>query len=84
MINPGCFIRIDVSKATLDVAVLPEERAWQVEREDAAIAALVGVLRRLAPRLFVPQLIIAPALRRWTAMTASLCGCGRGIAQDSR
>lgn len=53
MINPECFIGIDVSKATLDVAVLPEERAWQVEREDAAITALVGELRRLSPRLIV-------------------------------
>lgn len=49
----GCFVGIDVSKATLDVAVLPEERRWQVDREEAGIASLVETLRALAPRLVV-------------------------------
>ena len=40
------FVGIDVSKATLDIAVLPQERAWQIEREDKAISALVEELRR--------------------------------------
>ena len=53
MINSGCFVGIDVSKATLDVAVLPCERSWQVEREEAGIASLVETLRALAPRLVV-------------------------------
>lgn len=53
MINSECFIGIDVSKATLDVAVLPGERAWQVGREEAGIASLVETLRALAPRLVV-------------------------------
>lgn len=53
MMNTDCFIGIDVSKATLDVAVLPGERAWQVEREEAGIASLVETLRALAPRLVV-------------------------------
>ena len=53
MINPECFIGIDVSKATLDVAVLPEKRTWQVSREEAAMASLVGELQRLSPRLIV-------------------------------
>lgn len=47
------FVGIDVSKASLDVAVLPEERHWQIEREEAAIARLVEELRKLSPRLIV-------------------------------
>ena len=49
----GCCVGIDVSKATLDVAVLPGERTWQVNREEAAIASLVATLRDLSPRLIV-------------------------------
>jgi transposase len=49
----GCCVGIDVSKATLDVAVLPGERTWQVSREEAAIASLVATLRDLSPRLIV-------------------------------
>lgn len=51
--NPESFVGIDVSKAMLDVAVLPQEDVWQVEREEKAIAALVSTLRSLAPRLIV-------------------------------
>ncbi len=49
----GCFVGIDVSKATLDVAVLPDERRWQVDREAVGIASLVETLCVLAPRLVV-------------------------------
>jgi transposase len=35
------------------VAVLPEERTWQVERGEAAIASLVAELRSCSPRLIV-------------------------------
>lgn len=47
------FVGIDVSKASLDIAVLPEERVWRVEREEASIAGLVEELRTLAPCLIV-------------------------------
>lgn len=47
------FVGIDVSKAQLDIAVLPEERVWRVEREEASIAGLVKELRTLAPSLIV-------------------------------
>ncbi|HSW51899.1 MAG TPA: IS110 family transposase [Sulfuricaulis sp.] len=47
------FVGIDVSKATLDVAVLPEDRTWRTERTEAAIAALVAELRSRSPRLVV-------------------------------
>lgn len=47
------FVGIDVSKASLDIAVLPEERVWRVEREEASIVGLVKELRTLAPSLIV-------------------------------
>lgn len=47
------FVGIDVSKASLDIAMLPEERVWRVEREEAAMAGLVKELRTLAPCLIV-------------------------------
>ena len=47
------FVGIDVSKASLDIAVLPEERVWRIEREEASIAGLVKELRTLAPSLIV-------------------------------
>lgn len=53
MTDQECFVGIDVSKATLDVAVLPEERHWQIEYEEAAIASLVDELRKRSPRLIV-------------------------------
>lgn len=47
------FVGIDVSKASLDIAVLPEERVWRVERAEGSIAGLVKELRTLAPSLIV-------------------------------
>ncbi|HEY6241360.1 MAG TPA: transposase [Burkholderiales bacterium] len=49
----GCFVGIDVAKEKLDVAVLPEERAWQVERNETGLKTLTEELRRLAPALIV-------------------------------
>jgi len=53
MTVPACFVGIDVSKATLDVAVGPGGAAWSAPNEDAGIAALVARLRPLAPALIV-------------------------------
>ncbi|HTO11063.1 MAG TPA: IS110 family transposase [Candidatus Binatia bacterium] len=53
MSAPVCFIGIDVSKATLDVAVRPEGGAWSAGNDDAGIAALVARLRPLGPALIV-------------------------------
>lgn len=47
------FVGIDVSKASLDIAVLPEARVWRVECEEASLAGLVKELRTLAPCLIV-------------------------------
>lgn len=46
-------VGIDVSKAALDVAVLPEERVWRVAREEKAMAGLIVELRAMAPSLVV-------------------------------
>jgi transposase len=53
MIVSECFVGIDVSKAMLDVAVLPGEKTWQVKREEVAMTSLVATLQSLAPRLIV-------------------------------
>jgi transposase len=53
MTTPEYFVGIDVSKAMLDIAVLPGNQTWQVEREEQAIAALASKLRQLIPRLIV-------------------------------
>lgn len=46
-------VGIDVSKAALDVAVLPEERVWRVAREEKAMSGLIVELRAMAPSLVV-------------------------------
>jgi transposase len=53
MSHPEYFVGIDVSKAMLDVAVLPGAETWQVKREEDAIVSLVAKLECLAPRLIV-------------------------------
>ncbi|MEK7222674.1 MAG: IS110 family transposase [Pseudomonadota bacterium] len=76
MTQPERFVGIDVSKASLDIAVLPEERVWRVEREEASIADLVKELRTLAPRLIVLEAtggLEAP-------VTAALATAGLAVA----
>jgi transposase len=48
-----CFIGIDVSKATLDIAVRPHGDTWQVANDATAVPALVTRLGALAPTLIV-------------------------------
>jgi transposase len=49
------YVGIDVSKERLDVAVLGEERGWQVGNTQAGIAKLVQWLLRLQPELIVVE-----------------------------
>jgi transposase len=49
------FIGIDVSKATLDVHVLPGGEAWSVPNEDAAVRTLVARLAPLQATLIVME-----------------------------
>ena len=53
MTSSPSFIGIDVSQATLDVAVRPAGAVWQVANDDASIAALAPQLRGLTPSLIV-------------------------------
>jgi transposase len=53
MDTPACFAGIDVSKDHLDLAVLPSGPARRFTNDEAGRAALVAVLRPLAPALVV-------------------------------
>jgi transposase len=48
-----CFIGIDVSKATLDVAALPDGESWTVTNDEPGLADLAPRLVALAPVLVV-------------------------------
>ena len=48
-----CFVGIDVSKATLDIASLPDAETWVVTNDDAGLAELVPRLAALHPTLVV-------------------------------
>jgi transposase len=47
------YVGIDVSKATLDIHVLPSGEAWSVASTDDQIASLVSRLKALPPKLIV-------------------------------
>jgi transposase len=49
----GVWIGVDVSKDTLDVAVRPSGKAWQLANDPEGIGALAGDLQTLRPRLVV-------------------------------
>lgn len=48
-----CYIGIDVSKATLDIAALPEGESWTVTNDDPGLAELTPRLVARAPALVV-------------------------------
>jgi transposase len=50
------FVGIDVSKATLDIAILPTEKSWSVPNTETGIGELVDRLRQLpAPTLVLME-----------------------------
>jgi transposase len=53
--SDGVFVGIDVSKAQLDVAVLPTRETWRVENEPASLKRLGRRLKELAPKLIVME-----------------------------
>lgn len=55
MTDAPVYIGIDVSKATLDIAVRPSGIAWQGSNDAAGIAELVERVTRLAPSLIVVE-----------------------------
>jgi transposase len=48
-----CFVGIDISKATLDIACLPDGESWTVTNDDLGLAELAPRLIALAPVLVV-------------------------------
>jgi transposase len=53
--SSGTYVGIDVSKDRLDVAVLGEERGWQVDNSPEGIACLVQQMQTLDPELIVVE-----------------------------
>jgi transposase len=51
--EPCLYVGIDVSKATLDVAIRPTEKHWQVPHTEEGIRELVAVLAPMHPSLIV-------------------------------
>ncbi len=49
------FVRIDVSKDRLDVAVRPTGETWQVSYDADGINSLTGYLSELTPHLVVVE-----------------------------
>jgi transposase len=55
MESSDVFVGIDVSKANLDVCVLPEEKGWTIPNDESDIKKLVKRLKRLAPNRIVME-----------------------------
>lgn len=53
MTNAEVFVGIDVSKARLDVALLPNEETWSTTNDDEGISELVAKLQGQAPSLIL-------------------------------
>src|SRR5688572_31776643 len=49
------YVGIDVSKDRLDVAVLGEERVWQVDNTQEGIVSLVEEMQEVCPELIVVE-----------------------------
>jgi transposase len=56
-VSQELFVGIDVSKATLDVAVLPSDESWSLPNTEPGIGELVARLRQLPP----PTLVLMEA-----------------------
>jgi transposase len=67
------FVGIDVSKATLDVAVLPGDESWSLPNSEQGISELIVRLRQLSP----PKLVLMEAtggLERQALATIAAAG----------
>jgi transposase len=56
-VSQELFVGIDVSKATLDVAVLPSDESWSLPNSEHGISQLVARLRQMPP----PTLVLMEA-----------------------
>ena len=48
-----CFVGIDVSKAELEVGLIPEEKTWNTSNDHGGIGELVEELSAMSPQLVV-------------------------------
>jgi transposase len=70
------FVGIDVSKATLDVALRPSDETWQTSNDEAGIAQLVSRLKQ-----HTIQLIVIEATGGWElAVVSALVEAGLPVA----
>ena len=53
MTTTPCVIGIDVAKAVLDVAVMPDRDTWQLAHEDTALTTLVSQCRQRQPERII-------------------------------
>jgi len=51
----GCFVGIDVSKATFDIAISPSGEQWSVENDDSGMDGLTRRLQELQPSLVLME-----------------------------
>jgi transposase len=72
-----CFVGIDVSKATLDVHVLPQGESFSVARDSAGVEGLVERLRSLEAKLIVLE--ATGGFEQ--VVSAALGGAGLPVAQ---
>jgi transposase len=70
--DQGCYVGIDVSKATLDVALRPSGVAWQSTNDETGIAAVVHRLQAVAPHVIVLE--ATGGLERLVAAALALAG----------
>lgn len=70
------YVGIDVSKASLDIGVIPSGESWSVSNQGNDIAALVKKLRRLKPEIIV----LEPTARMETAVAGAIAAVGLPIA----
>lgn len=50
-----CFVGIDVAKAHLDIAVLPEGRCWRAAHDETGIEGLIAQLRAVAAEAIIVE-----------------------------
>lgn len=72
----GRFAGVDVSKASLEVAVRPEGRRWSAANDESGIAGLVESLREVRPELIVVE--ATGGLQ--TLLVAELAAAGLAVA----
>lgn len=55
MTEAEVFVGIDVSKARLDIAVVPGEQTWSVTNDDDGVSELVDKLKGMSPKLVLME-----------------------------